>query len=358
MDGIFGKTPLLLQALLNNIKQRFNLNDLSEETRRSCEKLTHTLMEFTERTLENIAVVVLEDMLNNIKQRKNAGNIEAAEESSKPEKTMSCCCKPKDSKKNQREKSKSEGGEKSSTGERKKPSKLVNYSYCSSEYDEDSEIHRDNGGGPSFEGPEHRCSSTRANKPGKKTPSDDRHETKWYGGRDRRHSPHLILRYKKRAGRRCDGSGHKCCSRDEIHSSRTNETVCERKKNLPSKARDYSAVSRKKKQHATVGGDESDECYICEHFKMVSVNETSRECAAASVSDSKKEKNVCPKKAAEDDYDVYEEERDGIEHEFSDHSVDENAAGIECGGEKCVIKADEKLESDNPDADFSDSSSI
>lgn len=57
----------LLEYLLNHVKHRLNIQLISDKTRNTCEKLTAKLAEYTEKTLETLMVVVLEDILTTIK---------------------------------------------------------------------------------------------------------------------------------------------------------------------------------------------------------------------------------------------------------------------------------------------------
>lgn len=60
---------VLLEYLLNHVKNRLNVQLISDKTRNTCEKLTTKLAEYTEKTLETLMVVVLEDILTTIKEK-------------------------------------------------------------------------------------------------------------------------------------------------------------------------------------------------------------------------------------------------------------------------------------------------
>lgn len=337
--ALCGKTPLLLQALLNNIKQRFSLSNLSEETRNYCEKLTSKLMEFTEKTIENIAVIVLEDILNNIKQRKNVGSNVTSKESTKSEKSI--CCKLKSSRKSQRERIKHERQENMSTCDHKEITKMVND--CSSECDEVISYER-----ATVESQEIHSNCTQTSEMSKKKSQEGRRKVKHHGrGRERGNSsPHLTLRHRKHE-KGCDSGNHKCCScAEEMCSNRSDSTICEHRKNVSSKIRGC------KNQHPKNKNDDfKDDCHICEHFRMVSVNEKGREYAGL-LTKGNKEKNVSSRRLIEN-----ENEKDE-KNEFKDHSVNKNVNEINCLNESCIFKLEEKVETDTPSSYSSDSESI
>lgn len=337
--ALCGKTPLLLQALLNNIKQRFSLSNLSEETRHHCEKLTSKLMEFTEKTIENIAVIVLEDILNNIKQRKDIGSNITSKETTKSKKSI--CCKLKSSRKSQRERIKHERQEKMSTCDHKEITKMVND--CSSECDEVTSCER-----ASVQSQEIHSNCTRTSEMSKKKSPKGRREFTYQGrGRESRNSsPHSTLRHRKHE-KRCESGNYKYCScAEEMSSNRSDSTICEHRKNVSSK------IKGSKNQHPKNKEDDfKDDCHICEHFRMVSVNEKGREYAS-SLTKGNKEKNISSRRLMEN-----EKEKDE-KNEFKNHSVSKNVNEINCLNETCILKLEEKAETDTPSSFSSDSESI
>ncbi len=60
----------ILEVLLSAVRDRLNFQFISEKTRIACQKLTHQLLEFTEKTLENLTIAILEDILHHMKHKK------------------------------------------------------------------------------------------------------------------------------------------------------------------------------------------------------------------------------------------------------------------------------------------------
>ena len=321
------------------MKQRFDVNCLSEEAKRNCARLTQALAEFTEKTLENLTVIVLEDMLSNIRQRTT--NVRETADKY----TSTCPCSGRNSPQEKGVEYVKERNRPKKSHLKKRDDERVTPKYHE-DYTSEGDDSAENGGLVCDE-PEHRCElSARSVKGGRKkaasVPATFSKSLSWVT-RSARHSYSNTGRSADRTSRY---RGHRKLSddkynyREKTYDDSDNEEFVNRNHESKHGHRDDGWVTitkakhnresyrRKKKSPKKVMMH--DDCRICDGIKRVSIDDINRKEYFAV-----KEKNTIPRhrerlhKASEEHVDEgIESERQRNDKNTSVLSVNADESGV------------------------------